>query len=303
MLFFPFRNEEKYLRVDGSFGNKLLDPSVLELVNRNKTIFEPNADLVEDALRTYREDLALNFNAYAQQENEQVITEIPNEDVDIDENEINDEIPNNLPPASLIPTTLSDDELDRRISLLNQRQREIFDVVYSWGKNYIQNLKHGKGFEIEPLHIFLTGNGGCGKSFLIKCMYEALHKLLSYKGDNTKANVMLLAPTGVAAININGTTIHTGLGVPCANFHQLSHKQRTNLRMKLENISAIFIDEISMVSAKLLLQIHQRLCEIFGKSDSIPFAGKTVIVSGDLYQLPPVLAKPVFLWMVLLKKR
>ena len=41
-----------------------------------------------------------------------------------------------------------------------------------------------------------------------------------------------------------------------------------------------------MVSAKLLLQIHHRLCEIFGKSDSIPFAGKTIIVSGDLYQLP-----------------
>ena len=166
--------------------------------------------------------------------------------------------------------------------------------MYTWGKNYIQSSKRDRGFEIEPLYIFLTGNGGCGKSFLIKCMFEALNKLFSYKGDNSKANVMLLAPTGVAAININGTTLHTGLGIPCTNFHQLSDKQRTNLRMKLENISAIFIDEISMVSAKLLLQTHQRLCEIFGTSDSIPFANKTVIVSGDLYQLPPVLAKPVF---------
>ena len=49
-----------------------------------------------------------------------------------------------------------------------------------------------------------------------------------------------------------------------------------------------------MVSAKLLLQTHQRLCEIVGTSDSIPFSGKTVIVSCNLYQLPPVLAKPVF---------
>ena len=294
MLFFPFRNEERDLRADGSYANKLLDPLVLEIVNRNKIIFEPNADIVEDALRTYREDLALNFNAYAQQENEHVITEIPNDDVDIEENEINNEILNDLPPASSMPTTISDDELNRRIGSLNQRQREIFDVVYTWGKNYIQSSKRDRGFEIEPLYIFLTGNGGCGKSFLIKCMFEALNKLFSYKGDNSKANVMLLAPTGVAAININGTTLHTGLGIPCTNFHQLSDKQRTNLRMKLENISAIFIDEISMVSAKLLLQTHQRLCEIFGTSDSIPFAGKTVIVSGDLYQLPPVLAKPVF---------
>ena len=49
-----------------------------------------------------------------------------------------------------------------------------------------------------------------------------------------------------------------------------------------------------MVGSKLLLQIHQRLCEIFGMSDRIPFANKTIIASGDLYQLPPVLAKPVF---------
>ena len=49
-----------------------------------------------------------------------------------------------------------------------------------------------------------------------------------------------------------------------------------------------------MVSPKLLLQTHQRLCEIFGVSDRIPFANKTVIVSGDLYQLPPVFGGPVF---------
>ena len=84
-------------------------------------------------------------------------------------------------------------------------------------------------------------------------MYEALNKLLSYKGDNSKAKVMLLAPTGVAAININGTTIHTGLGIPCTNFHQLSDRQRTNLRIKLENVSAIFIDEISMVFSKIII--------------------------------------------------
>ena len=201
---------------------------------------------------------------------------------------------NNLNPASSKPSIISDEELNQNIHSLNERQREIFDVVFTWGKTLVQNSILDEGFKVDPLHIFLTGNGGCGKSFLVKCMYEALNKLFFYKGDNTKAKVMLLAPTGVAAININETTIHTGLEIPCNNFHPLSDKQRTNLRMKLELISAIFIDEILMVSAKLLLQTHQRLYEIFGTTDSIPFAGKTVIVSGDLYQLPPVLAKPVF---------
>ena len=70
-----------------------------------------------------------------------------------------------------------------------------------------------------------------------------------------------MAPTGVAAINIDGTTIHTGLGIPCKNFIPLSDKQRTALWLKLEDVSVIFIDEISMVGSKLLLKIHQRLCK------------------------------------------
>ena len=109
----------------------------------------------------------------------------------------------------------------------------------------------------------VVANVAGGKSFALQCMYQALTKILSRKGDNSKPKVMLMAPTGVAAINIGGTTLHTGLGIPCNNFHPLSDKQRTTLRMKLENVKAIFIDEISMASSKLLLQVRQRLCEIF----------------------------------------
>ena len=51
-----------------------------------------------------------------------------------------------------------------------------------------------------------------------------------------------------------------------------------------------------MVRSKLLFQVHQRLLEIFACSANIPFAGKPVLVCGDLYQLPPVRAKPIFLF-------
>ena len=60
----------------------------------------------------------------------------------------------------------------------------------------------------EPLHIFITGSGGCGKSHLVKTIYHSLTKILSYGATTLeKTKVLLLAPTGVAAININGTTI------------------------------------------------------------------------------------------------
>lgn len=66
------------------------------------------------------------------------------------------------------------------------------------------------------------------------------------------------------------------------------------LRNKLSELSIIVIDKISMVSNKLLLHIYQRLIEIFGCSEEIPFAGISVIACGDFYQLPPIQAKPVY---------
>ena len=142
MLFFPFRDEQCDFKIDGSYCNKLSDPLVLDIVNKNKIIFEPNSASIENALRTYREDLELNFDAYAQQENEHVVEEISNlTDIDIEQDELDEETLNNLPPDSSKPTVISDDELNTRINSLNQRQREIFDVVLTWGKTFCSEFK------------------------------------------------------------------------------------------------------------------------------------------------------------------
>ena len=114
--------------------------------------------------------------------------------------------------------------------------------------------------------------------------------------DNPK--VLLLAPTGVAAINIDGTTIRTGLGIPVGyfgkNLPRLTYKMRSSLRNKLCELRALIIDEISMVSNLQLLYIHLRLVEIFGCSENIPFAGITVVTCGDLLKLSPVQQRAVY---------
>ena len=74
----------------------------------------------------------------------------------------------------------------------------------------------------------------------------------------------------------------------------LNDRQRAVLRNKLSEVKIIIIDEISMVSSMLLYQVNQRLNEIFGYSDQLPFAGMSVIVCGDFYQLPPVRGLPVY---------
>jgi len=66
------------------------------------------------------------------------------------------------------------------------------------------------------------------------------------------------------------------------------------LRNKLSELRIIVIDEISMVSNSLLLHIHQRLTEIFGCLENILFAGISIILCGDFYQLPPIQARPLY---------
>lgn len=101
-----------------------------------------------------------------------------------------------------------------------------------------------------------------------------------------KPRVLILAPTGVAAININGATVHSGLGIGIGKgFSPLNDKQRGILRNKLSEVKLNIIDEISMVSSILFWQL--RCQEIFGCKNE-PFSGLPVIVCGDLYQLPPV---------------
>jgi hypothetical protein len=90
-----------------------------------------------------------------------------------------------------------------------------------------------------------------------------------------------MAPTGVAAINIEGTTINTGLAIPkeaAENVPVLSDQKRTQLRLTLSQLKLIIIDEISMVGNTTLLHIHQRLKDIFGTPNSLLFAGISIIV-------------------------
>ena len=109
----------------------------------------------------------------------------------------------------------------------------------------------------------------------------------------TDVTTLVTAPTGVAAFNVDGMTIHSALLLRTtgsqANGTPLTFEKLNTLRSRLENLTLLIIDEISMVGTDMLLNIHRRLNEIKGLcGNDIWFGNICILAVGDLFQLPPV---------------
>ena len=157
----------------------------------------------------------------------------------------------------------------------------------------------------EPIYSFLSGGGGVGKSHLTKALYQAAVKYFNSQAGVHfgEINVLLLAPTGKAAFNIKGNTIHTALAIPASqslrNYKPLDSSRLNTLRCQLGSVKLIFLDEISMVgNAMFNTQINNRLKDL--KGCALPFSGVSIIAIGDLFQLPPVMDRYILKTMITL---
>ena len=130
----------------------------------------------------------------------------------------------------------------------------------------------------EPF-VFLTGKAGTGKSTF-------LHALRTM----TSRRMAVVAPTGVAALNVGGQTIHSFFRIrPGAiNLDDIRRLARRKLYQKLD---LLLIDEVSMVRADLLDAVEKFL-RLNGPDKNLPFGGVQIVAVGDLCQLPPVVAAP-----------
>jgi ATP-dependent exoDNAse (exonuclease V) alpha subunit len=131
-------------------------------------------------------------------------------------------------------------------------------------------------FENTQQHVLLTGRAGTGKS-----------TLLQHFRSTTRKRIVVLAPTGVAAVHVQGQTIHSFFHfAPGITPDQARRRMRGKTQL-YRQLRTIVIDEISMVRADLLDCIDQFL-RTNGPRASEPFGGVQMIFIGDLYQLPPV---------------
>ena len=105
--------------------------------------------------------------------------------------------------------------------------------------------------------------------------------------------VLLIAFTGVAAKNIGGTTFHSGLNFKFGtDMFEFSSEKLDVTRKNLEYVEVVIVDEFSMVSSDNLYNLHKRLQEIFMSDE--PFGGRAVMLVGDIMQLGPVKATPIY---------
>ncbi|MEO8261466.1 MAG: AAA family ATPase [Pseudolysinimonas sp.] len=129
-------------------------------------------------------------------------------------------------------------------------------------------------------HIFVTGRAGTGKS-----------TLLEYLSWHTAKQLVVCAPTGVAALNVAGQTIHSLFRLPIGVIADHEIEQAPELRKLLNTIDTVVIDEVSMVNADLLDAIDRSLRQARQKPHEA-FGGVQLVLFGDPYQLAPVPGDP-----------
>ena len=157
----------------------------------------------------------------------------------------------------LIEPNVVHDNIDR---ILDKQQEKAYDMM--------ENTNH---------NLFISGKAGTGKSFLLKLFSQG-----------SKKKHLVVAPTGIAALNVGGVTIHSAFGY---NNLELGNelefiKLKNEKKDVLKNIDVLIIDEISMVRVDILDRIDLILQKL--NNNTSLFGGKQVFVFGDLFQLPPI---------------
>ncbi len=134
--------------------------------------------------------------------------------------------------------------------------------------------------EAGERNLFVTGKAGTGKS-----------TLLEHFRTTTRRDPVVLAPTGVAVLNVRGQTIHRffGFGVDAAPEKVRTSRRKPRDPKLLRKLETIVIDEVSMLRADLLDCVDLFLRR-HGPNPGTPFGGVQMVFVGDLYQLPPVVA-------------
>nr|OQO27419.1 hypothetical protein B0A51_07870 [Rachicladosporium sp. CCFEE 5018] len=173
------------------------------------------------------------------------------------------------------------------VGMLEPEQRLVYDGVVEHYEDVLL------GNEPSQLLVNIDGQAGTGKSLLIQAICSRLQDMA---GDRPNS-VVRMAPTGIAANNINGKTIHAALRLPVAArrtaYQALGGPQLKQMLAEFRDVHYLIIDEKSMISVEQLLYIERRCRQATGKD--LPFGGLNVFMFGDFWQLAPVSGRALYM--------
>ena len=164
-------------------------------------------------------------------------------------------------------------QLRSSISSLNEQQRRLFD-------DFTERMISSDVNE-RPVYLFLAGNAGTGKSFLVNILIDAIKHIKIKAGDELqKPPVIVMAPTANAAYIIGGKTIDSALGfnpMDTNHYTQTDAGRLAMMKFQYENVKAVFCDEISMVGSMKLAKINFRFQDIADGPKKTRVYGRDII--------------------------
>ena len=299
-LFLPFDREENLFPEDFDQCKRLYSENEekIEFIKRKVMPFTKKVELGREMVEAVVDDIGADLDPENQVENDENAMEgpLPHPDFGVRDPEGMYDDPK--------PSTSKDnyrkieldlnDELHRKIRSLDPEQREAFDLIVKYARDS-EKAKKGKNSYPTAPNLLVHGGAGTGKSHVIDVLSQCTEKIFRTSGDApNQPYVLKLAFTGSASKIIRGQTIHSVFHFKFSNnIMSAPDKTRDQMRADLQNLKLIIIDEISLVQAEMLYQIHYRLSkEIF--QNNLPFGGVAVVVFGDIMQIKPVKGTPVF---------
>ena len=298
VLFLPWKNEVEELKPHNRLECEKCFQDNFDIIKRNKKSIYPHSEMV-DTIREILESgedsrpthLADTMGQQANMDDKEMLdpcdlTELPPEGQDSN--------CNLLPDCPYKPVPVESKELlIEQANSLSPSQRVAFDKVITFAKS-IRRCSSNRSTIVPPPQLIVHGGGGVGKSYLIHTISKWVDLILRKKDDNPDMpKTLLLAYTGSAASIIGGTTLHTGLGFNYGNdILALGSTKREVTRKFLDDVEVVIVDEMSLVSSDNLYNIDKRLKTIFSSEDT--FGGRAMLLVGDIMQLPPVRAVPIY---------
>ena len=189
------------------------------------------------------------------------------------------------------------EQLNEAVAGLSPDQLAVYESFVENVEHYYQHkTKNCSCGKFQPLRLFVSGFGGSGKSHLIRILMA--YQFIRSEVKKEPCHFLLGAPTGIASHNIGGMTLHSMWNLPVNHgnskkisneeYRKLTSGQINKMRANYKHACGLIVDEVSMISNRMLMAINLRMNEVVGSKSHEAFGGIPTVMFGDLFQLEPV---------------